>query len=105
MIKKIIILSCVVALTSGCSKRVKETKTPTAQSSYSSQNTPKEPVIISQDAPKGCEYKGEIYGKAKSEWDVEVATRGARDSLKKQASKIGANYVDIQDTTSGKVMG
>ncbi|MCF7971811.1 MAG: DUF4156 domain-containing protein [Methylococcaceae bacterium] len=62
-------------------------------------------VTFSQDAPKDCEYKGEIYGKAKSEWDVEVATRGARDSLRKQASEMGANYVHIQDTTSGKVMG
>src|ERR1700690_651836 len=62
-------------------------------------------VMLSTVPPNGCEPRGDVYGKSSSVDDAESALRGARYDIRKRAAQVGANYVAIQNTASGRSSG
>jgi hypothetical protein len=59
-------------------------------------------VMLSTVPPNGCEPRGDVYGKSSSGDDAESSLRGARYDIRKRAAQVGANYVAIQNTATGR---
>jgi hypothetical protein len=91
--KKIIIATFVVLLMSGCSSIPLE---PQAKR-----------VIVSTNSPsKDCKYIGQVVGNQGNFFTGGYTPNknlemGAMNDLKNQASKIGANYIELVTTRAG----
>jgi hypothetical protein len=63
-------------------------------------------IASSNPAPKGCRYLGDVTGNQGNYFTGGWTSnrnleRGARNDMKNEAAKIGANYVEIINSRSG----